>query len=361
MLRILAVIAPSTAASRSASANTRNGAFPPSSIDVRSTLSAACSSSARPTSVDPVNDSLRARPSRISGSMTLPALPVVTTLSTPSGRPASARIAARASIDSGVCWAGLITIVQPAATAGPILRVPMAMGKFHGVTSRHDADGLAHDQEPARAVRGRRVLAVDAHGLLGEPPEELRRVGDLALRLGERLAHLHRHEQGEVVDPRRDQLVRAAQDLPAFARGHRREARLGGDGGVERGPPVVRRRVRHLDERLARGGVVDGQRGPQLAGRQEPPMNKPGRDGVEDGLLPIESYGVEYLRKSRAWGDAATGPGRAHAPSGIVWRGAGGREDGAARGPERAGRRGGPCRGSTRWPATASRWCSAPR
>ena len=48
MLRILAIIAPSTAASRSASSNTRNGALPPSSIDVRRTLSAACSSSVRP-------------------------------------------------------------------------------------------------------------------------------------------------------------------------------------------------------------------------------------------------------------------------------------------------------------------------
>ena len=141
MLRILAVIAPSTAASRSASPNTTNGALPPSSIEVRRTLSAACSSRVRPTAVDPVNDSLRARPSRISGSMTFPALEVVTTLSTPSGRPASARIAARACIDSGVCCAGLMTMVQPAATAGPILRVPMAMGKFQGVTSRQTPTG----------------------------------------------------------------------------------------------------------------------------------------------------------------------------------------------------------------------------
>ena len=58
----------------------------------------------------------------------------MSTLSTPGGRPDSSRICASASIDSGVFWAGLMTIVQPAATAGPILRVPMAMGKFHGVT-----------------------------------------------------------------------------------------------------------------------------------------------------------------------------------------------------------------------------------
>jgi hypothetical protein len=40
---------------------------------------------------------------------------------------------ASSSIVSGVSWAGLTTIVHPAATAGPILRVPIASGKFHGV------------------------------------------------------------------------------------------------------------------------------------------------------------------------------------------------------------------------------------
>ena len=34
---------------------------------------------------------------------------------------------------SGVSSAGLTMIVQPAASAGPILRVPIASGKFHGV------------------------------------------------------------------------------------------------------------------------------------------------------------------------------------------------------------------------------------
>lgn len=38
-------------------------------------------------------------------------------------------------------FAGLKTIVQPAATAGPILRVPMANGKFHGVTSTQGPTG----------------------------------------------------------------------------------------------------------------------------------------------------------------------------------------------------------------------------
>ena len=108
---------------------------------MRRIWSAAWLISVRPTSVEPVNDSLRVRPSLISGSITAPELCVTTTLSTPRGRPHSCRMRARASIDSGVCLAGLTTMVQPAATAGPILRVPMAMGKFHGVISRQGPTG----------------------------------------------------------------------------------------------------------------------------------------------------------------------------------------------------------------------------
>ena len=87
----------------------------------------------RPTSVEPVKVSLRSRGSSMIGLETSLEDDAVTTLSTPSGSPASSRICASASIDSGVCCAGLTTIVQPAAIAGPILRVPIAAGKFHGV------------------------------------------------------------------------------------------------------------------------------------------------------------------------------------------------------------------------------------
>ena len=40
---------------------------------------------------------------------------------------------AQASADKGVSAAGLITIVQPAASAGEAFRVIIALGKFHGV------------------------------------------------------------------------------------------------------------------------------------------------------------------------------------------------------------------------------------
>ena len=57
----------------------------------------------------------------------------VTTLSTPVGMPARSASSASASAENGVCVAGLITTVQPAASAGAHLRVIMAFGKFHGV------------------------------------------------------------------------------------------------------------------------------------------------------------------------------------------------------------------------------------
>ena len=63
------------------------------------------------------------------------------TLTTPGGTPASSRIAAIASAVSGVSLAGLSTTVQPAASAGPILRVAIAAGKFHGVTSTQTPTG----------------------------------------------------------------------------------------------------------------------------------------------------------------------------------------------------------------------------
>ena len=155
MLRIFAAITPSTASSMSASSNTTNGALPPSSIDVRRTFSAHCSSSRLPTGVDPVNDSFLARPDRISGSITGPASVTVMQLTTPGGSPASARMSISASIDSGVCGAGLITLVHPAAMAGPSLRVPIAIGKFHGVMSRHGPTGwraIRKRDPPAGAV-----------------------------------------------------------------------------------------------------------------------------------------------------------------------------------------------------------------
>ena len=142
MLRILAIIAPSTAASTSASSKTMNGALPPSSIETRCSSSADCRMITLPTVVDPVKLTLRSRSSAISALLRLLESEVVTMLRTPAGRPTSSSVAASASIVSGVSSAGLTTIVQPAAMAGPILRVPIASGKFHGVMNRHGPTGF---------------------------------------------------------------------------------------------------------------------------------------------------------------------------------------------------------------------------
>ena len=105
------------------------------------TVSAAVCSSIRPTSVDPVKDSLRTLGSAIMAPTTEPGEVVGSTFTTPSGTPASARMAATARAESGVSLAGLSTTVQPAASAGPILRVAIAAGKFHGVTSTDTPTG----------------------------------------------------------------------------------------------------------------------------------------------------------------------------------------------------------------------------
>ena len=154
-LRILASIAPSTAASTSASSKTTKGALPPSSIDVRNNLSADCFTSALPTPVEPVNVSLRSRPSSISAVVTSRGLSVASTESTPAGSPASVISLASSSMVSGVSWAGLTIMVQPAASAGPILRVPIASGKFHGVIAKHGPTGcLVTTMRPVPAGLG---------------------------------------------------------------------------------------------------------------------------------------------------------------------------------------------------------------
>src|SRR5208337_2988642 len=65
----------------------------------------------------------------------------VTTENTPLGRPARSPSSASASAENGVCEAGLSTMVQPAASAGPHLRVIIAAGKFHGVIAAHTPIG----------------------------------------------------------------------------------------------------------------------------------------------------------------------------------------------------------------------------
>ena len=116
-LRYLQISAPSIAASRSASSKTMNAALPPSSSETFLTCPAHWAMSSLPISVEPVNPSLRTIGFDV---ISLPmtgasSASPVTTLSTPGGRPASSPRRMIASAVSGVCSAGLSTIVQPGA------------------------------------------------------------------------------------------------------------------------------------------------------------------------------------------------------------------------------------------------------
>src|SRR5437660_375131 len=90
----------------------------------------------------------------------------VKTLSTPFGTPAFSASAASASALNGVSLAGLITTVQPAASAGDTLRVIIEDGKFHGVIAPQTpigcliASGRAAGTDPSggRAAMMRGVL-----------------------------------------------------------------------------------------------------------------------------------------------------------------------------------------------------------
>jgi len=129
-----------------------------------------------------------------------------------------------------------------------------------------------------------RVVAADAHRLLGEPPQEVRAVGDLGPRLGQRLAHLQGDELCDLLGARDHRVERAVQDLGALPR------RRGGPAGprrcrgVERTHGVDLGGVGHGAQHLARGGVRDVERG-ALGGLLRPP-------GDPDALGERVEHGV---------------------------------------------------------------------
>ena len=117
------------AVSTSASAATIAGVELPSSSLTR--FRGARSWSFQPTSPEPVNVISRTRSSATRTSPISDAGPT-STVSHPSGRPASCSSSARSSADSGVADAGLRTTGQPAASAGAILCATRLQGKLNG-------------------------------------------------------------------------------------------------------------------------------------------------------------------------------------------------------------------------------------
>ena len=175
VLRYFDAIAPSTAASRSASSNTMNGALPPSSSDTFFTVPAHCAISDLPTSVEPVNDSFRTVGFDVS-SAPMSAADPVTTLNTPLGTPARSASSASASAENGVCDAGFSTTVQPARDRRPGLPRDHRERKIPRRDARHDADRLLDDDDAFVGLMAGNRVAVDALGFLAEPFQKRRRV-----------------------------------------------------------------------------------------------------------------------------------------------------------------------------------------
>ncbi len=120
------------AASRSASAQTMNGDFPPSSTLVGTRLRPAAAPIRRPVSVEPVK-LIRSTAAFLTSAAPASSPMPCTTFSTPAGTPAScARSASREQV-SGAHSGGFTTAVFPAASAGPSFQVVNMSGAFQGV------------------------------------------------------------------------------------------------------------------------------------------------------------------------------------------------------------------------------------
>ena len=130
-LNQMASTTPSTTLSRSASSNTMNGDFPPSSSDSFFPVPAVATRMSRPTSVDPVKAILSTPGCATSAAPVRPS-PVMM-LTTPAGSPASTHSSANSSAVSEVNSAGLSTTVFPIAMAGAIFQASMSIGKFQGM------------------------------------------------------------------------------------------------------------------------------------------------------------------------------------------------------------------------------------
>ena len=133
--------------------------------------------------------------------------------------------------------------------------------KVPGRDQQTRPDRLFHRQDATGAVGRHRPTPADPHGLLGEPAEELRGVRHLRPRLGERLAHLERHQQGQLVLTLHHRGEGAAQDLTTVTRRRRCPFGLPGASRLKRGEGVFGGRVRDGREGRLGRGVRDVDRG----------------------------------------------------------------------------------------------------
>ncbi|CNG90163.1 Uncharacterised protein [Mycobacterium tuberculosis] len=130
LLPITPATNPETVVLSGASGSTMAADLPPSSVLQRRMRAPHAAAIREPTAVEPVKLILSTPGCSVSSSPV--AAPPFTTLTTPSGSPASSIASISTPNSSGASGAGLSTTVQPAARAGPSFNAATNSGVFHG-------------------------------------------------------------------------------------------------------------------------------------------------------------------------------------------------------------------------------------
>ena len=206
----------------------------------------------------------------------------VTTLTTPSGRPASVRSSARRSVERLVSSAGLTTTVLPTARAGASFHEAIDIGKFQRHDRSHDAhrlvDGVVeHAQTAAGGHRDRAALELARPS--AEVPEQLDGGTHVdGTRDGDGFAVVVGLDQRELVGVGLDDVGDPQQELAAF---QGREARPGGRDQARRVRPG-----RPVDVGLRAEGDAGERHTGRGVDRRDPPVLRRGLPLTAD-VVPV--------------------------------------------------------------------------
>ena len=128
-----------------------------------------------------------------------------------------------------------------------------------GRDRRDHTDRLA-DHDIATVIQRRGdYIAIDTLRLLGEPLDERGAIGDLAARLGQRLALLSRHQSRKILAMLDDQLEPATQDGGALLCGFRAPFGKSARSSLDCRARLIDTAIRNLRDLFARGRIVHSE------------------------------------------------------------------------------------------------------
>ena len=182
------------------------------------------------------------------------------TLSTPFGMPARSPSSAMRERRVGRLARGLDHHRAARSERRPGLARDHRVREIPRRDQRRDPDRLLDDDDALVGPGRRDRVAVDALRFLGEPFDERSAVGDLAARLGERLALLGGEDLREVLLVRHHQVEPLAQDARALLAGLRAPRRPGALGRIDGAPRLLGAQLRHRAEHTLRRGVAHRDR-----------------------------------------------------------------------------------------------------